>query len=211
MINNNLFAATQSGVSLSTNNGASWSSVNSGLTDSATTPLLVTEGNNLFASNRSGVFLSTNYGTTWTNVNSGWTDFIHINALSAIGNYLFAGMSSGNSRQGGSGVWRRLLSEMTTDVHNAKEQIPSYFVLSQNFPNPFNPMTTISYRLPVNSKVTLKVYDMLGREIQAIVNEQKGAGYYTATFDGSRLASGAYFYKLQAGSFSQTKKLMLLK
>ena len=83
--------------------------------------------------------------------------------------------------------------------------------LSQNYPNPFNPTTLISYQLPVSGQVTLKVYDMLGREIATLVSERENAGSYSVKFDGSRLSSGVYFYRLQAGSFSQTKKLMLVK
>lgn len=83
--------------------------------------------------------------------------------------------------------------------------------LSQNYPNPFNPTTVINYQLPVSGKVTLKVYDLLGRELATLVNDRENAGSYSVKFDGSRLASGIYFYRLQAGSFSQTKKLMLVK
>ena len=89
--------------------------------------------------------------------------------------------------------------------------IPNVFTLNQNYPNPFNPTTTISYQLQSAGKVSLKVYDMLGREIATLVNEEKGAGYYSAVFNGSRLSSGIYIYRLQAGSFTETKKFVLLK
>jgi hypothetical protein len=88
---------------------------------------------------------------------------------------------------------------------------PKAFALSQNYPNPFNPATVISYQLPVSSQITLKVYDVLGREVVTLVNEPKAAGNYTATFDASKFSSGIYFYRLQAGSFIQTKKMVLVK
>jgi len=89
---------------------------------------------------------------------------------------------------------------------------PSEFILNQNYPNPFNPSTVISYYLPVSSNVSLRVYDLLGREVATLVDEYKPAGIYEVEFfakGGS--ASGVYFYKLQAGSFIQTKKMLLLK
>jgi hypothetical protein len=98
-----------------------------------------------------------------------------------------------------------------TGVKGNTNQIPVTFSLSQNYPNPFNPSTTISYQLPVMNKVTLKVFDILGREIETLVNEEKTAGSYKINFNGSKLSSGVYFYQLRAGSFIETKKLVLLK
>ncbi len=91
------------------------------------------------------------------------------------------------------------------------ETLPTEFVLLQNYPNPFNPTTTIRYNIPVSEHVSLKVFDMLGKEIAVLVDEQKQPGYYEVKFNGSKLASGVYFYRLTAGSFSQTKKLLLMK
>jgi hypothetical protein len=90
-------------------------------------------------------------------------------------------------------------------------QAVNSFNLYQNYPNPFNPSTVISYRLPVTSNVTLKVYDVLGNEIATLVDEEKPAGEYEVEFVASRLPSGIYFYQLKVGSFLQTKKMMLLK
>jgi subtilisin-like proprotein convertase family protein len=89
--------------------------------------------------------------------------------------------------------------------------VPGEYQLSQNYPNPFNPATTISYQLSGFSHVTLKVYDLLGRETMTLVNEQKPAGRYTVNFDASGLASGIYLYQLRAGSFAETKKMVLMK
>jgi hypothetical protein len=89
--------------------------------------------------------------------------------------------------------------------------VPTSYSLKQNYPNPFNPTTAIAYTLPEAAKVSLKVYDLLGREVATLVNETKAAGSYEARFDASRLASGLYLYKLQAGSYTETKKMMLVK
>ncbi|MBK9096826.1 MAG: T9SS type A sorting domain-containing protein [bacterium] len=89
--------------------------------------------------------------------------------------------------------------------------VPAEVSLSQNYPNPFNPSTVISYRLPVNGTVTLKVYDILGNEIAILVNEFKPAGAYEISFDASELSSGIYFYQLKAGEFVQSRKMILLK
>ena len=89
--------------------------------------------------------------------------------------------------------------------------IPDKFELSQNYPNPFNPSTKISWQSPVGSWQTLKVYDMLGNEVATLVDEHREAGRYEVTFDGSNLASGMYLYRLQAGSFIETRKMILIK
>jgi photosystem II stability/assembly factor-like uncharacterized protein len=97
-------------------------------------------------------------------------------------------------------------------IHNAPEmKVPTTYRLSQNYPNPCNPTTTIEYSIPKSVHVTLKIYDMLGRHIQTLADEQKYAGNYTITFNGSTLASGVYIYRFQAGSFSESKKLLLLR
>ena len=85
------------------------------------------------------------------------------------------------------------------------------FQLSQNYPNPFNPTTTISYRIAENSFVSLKVYDILGKEVATLVNGYQTANKYDVTFDASNLASGTYIYKLTAGDFVSSQKMMLMK
>ncbi len=91
------------------------------------------------------------------------------------------------------------------------ENLPTNFNLDQNYPNPFNPTTAISYSIPENSFITLKVYDILGKEVATLVNEEKIAGNYQVNFDGSQLASGAYLCRLTANNFIQTKKMVLMK
>lgn len=88
---------------------------------------------------------------------------------------------------------------------------PKDFKLEQNFPNPFNPTTKIQYQLPQDAKVTLKVYDILGSEVATLINEEQEAGYKEVKFIGSNYASGMYVYRLQAGNYISTKKMMLVK
>jgi hypothetical protein len=88
---------------------------------------------------------------------------------------------------------------------------PKDYKLAQNFPNPFNPSTTIQYQLPFDSQVNLKVYDILGKEVTTLINEQQPAGFKEITFNAQRFASGVYIYRLTAGKFVDTKKMMVLK
>ena len=98
-----------------------------------------------------------------------------------------------------------------TDVEENYNSIPEKFFLSQNYPNPFNPSTKISWQSPVSSHQTLKIYDVLGNEVATLVNEFRNAGSYEIDFNASKLSSGIYFYRLSAGSFVQTKKMILIK
>ncbi len=93
----------------------------------------------------------------------------------------------------------------------AASGVPSTFTLDQNYPNPFNPSTRIGYTLPVTAKVTLKVFDILGREVRTLVNAIQTPGSYTVTLHAENLATGVYFYRINAGAFSQVKKLLLVK
>jgi GH35 family endo-1,4-beta-xylanase len=96
-------------------------------------------------------------------------------------------------------------------VNGNSGEAPEVFALSQNYPNPFNPTTVIRYQIPVASDVKLAVYDVLGREVSVLVNEKKAPGSYEARFDGSGLSSGVYLYRLVAGSFALSRKLVLMK
>jgi hypothetical protein len=101
-------------------------------------------------------------------------------------------------------------------VESANSNTPSDFSLSQNFPNPFNPVTKIKFEIPDqvrndNAVVTLKVYDILGREIATLVNEEKPAGEYEVEFNAANLPSGIYFYQIKSGNFIENKKMVLLR
>jgi hypothetical protein len=102
-----------------------------------------------------------------------------------------------------------------TGIENTNSELPTAFKLEQNYPNPFNPSSIIGYRLSINSMVTLKVYDLIGREVVTLVNEEKQAGSYEAEFQSAvgnhQLASGIYYYQLRAGDYVETKKMILIK
>jgi hypothetical protein len=135
-------------------------------------------------------------------VNSRWipTDWPFALADSAGNNYFYSGYSIT--------LIRKLI---VTGVASPTGDVPVVCSLAQNYPNPFNPATTITYELPIASQVTLSVYDVLGREVSVLVNGRKNAGVHEVKFDGVNLPSGVYFYRLQAGDFCQSKKLVLLK
>jgi hypothetical protein len=97
-----------------------------------------------------------------------------------------------------------------TGIQN-QNQTAEEFSLSQNYPNPFNPKTKIAFTIPQRSHVSLKVYDIAGREVMALVDGEMGKGSYEADVDASHLASGTYFYRLEAGNFSETKKMTVIK
>ena len=201
----NLFTGTYSrGMYLSTNDGTSWTAIDSELTNLNVLALAVS-GTNLFVGTfGGGVFLSTNNGTSWSAVDSGLTEH-YIYSFAVTGTNLFAGTDHLG------GVWIRALSEMITDVNQTESNLSTNFRLQQNYPNPFNPTTTLNYSVPKTGLVTLKVCDILGREVAALVNEQKTSGKYEVQFNASNLTSGVYFYRLQAGIFVDTKKMILLK
>lgn len=105
-------------------------------------------------------------------------------------------------------LWKKTV---TTGVARADQQLPTCFSLSQNYPNPFNPSTTIRYELPKASRVSLKVYDVLGQEVSTLVDEEKPAGTYEVHFSTQNLSSGMYVYRLQVGDYVAAKKLILLR
>jgi hypothetical protein len=102
-------------------------------------------------------------------------------------------------------------SSETVGINSTSTEIPSSFQLYQNFPNPFNPVTVISYQLAVNNHVLLKVYDVLGHEVVTLVNENQRAGSYEVEWPASDFPGGVYFYKLSADDVSETRKMLLVK
>ena len=170
--------------------------------------------------------ITTDRGFTWetisnqfNNTSSGaWTSFYislsqYANTTAQIAfhfhsqlHYYYGDVSSGWY------VDEVMVSPYIVGIENNYDTIlPKFFELSQNYPNPFNPTTRIKYEIPKTSFVTIKVYDVLGKQVATLVNEEKIAGNYEVDFDARRLSSGIYFYNLQTGSFVETKKMILLK
>ena len=204
-IGTNIFAAAfGAGVYYSSNEGANWGPVNTGLTNHMLN-ILISDDSSLLVGTNIGVFLSTNAGGTWVDIYTGTdVDSSAIISLALCDGYLFAGTNS-------NGLWRRPLSQIYTSVKDNPSHLPSQFALKQNYPNPFNPTTIISYQVPTNGMVRLEIYDMLGRKIRTLVNENQHAGVYSVMFNAAHLPSGAYFYRITTGSFIQTKKLLVMK
>jgi hypothetical protein len=98
-----------------------------------------------------------------------------------------------------------------TSVDQRQSSVPDSWGLNHNYPNPFNPSTTIGFQLPAGNHVQLKVYNMIGQEIATLVDESRAAGAYTVRFDASGLPSGVYLYRLTSGSFTETKTMELVK
>lgn len=195
-----LLAVTIDGVFKSDNDGKNWAADTSSLEN---VNCFVVVNNQLLAgTDDNGIYLSSDYGISWTSLSSGIPANTRVWSLSVSSNGIFAGTDKG--------VWMLPLSEIITKVKNITK-LPKNFTLEQNYPNPFNPTTVIRYQLPENGRVTLKIYDVLGREINTLVNEVKIPGNYTVQFDGSKLSSGVYFYQIQTENFRSVKKMLLIK
>jgi len=148
--------------------------------------------------------------------NSAYTSFSPVNATSApemTWGY-YTDNVSGCTMTGGSAKTNRpnvCFVLTATGAGNISSLIPSKYELSQNYPNPFNPTTKINFAIPKQGLVTMKIYDVLGREVRTLVNEVKQAGNYTVDFNAMEFASGVYFYKLTSGDFSDIKRMILVK
>ncbi len=155
----------------------------------------------IYAGSYWGVYRSTDNGASWSKFGTGLPN--------AIVDDIAIQYSTHNLRVAthGRGAWQ---VDLLTGIASPSKT-PETFVANQNYPNPFNPSTVISYQLSINSFTTLKVYDVLGREVATLVNERQNAGSHSIVFDGSNLPSGVYFYRLIAGNFIETKKMTLIK
>jgi photosystem II stability/assembly factor-like uncharacterized protein len=200
-----LFAGTNGGgVFRSRDNGQTWTHPGSlGRYFDQFVRSIKVVGRSVFVGTEAGTLVSSDEGDSWTDIQDG-LNYGVVGALAESGGYLFAGSA-------GDGVWRRPLTEVISSVSQVRSELPNEFSLQQNYPNPFNPSATVRYELPKASMVRLSVYDILGREVAVLVDEMKNAGTYVVRFDGSNLASGVYFYRIQAGGFTKARRLLLLK
>jgi len=122
----------------------------------------------------------------------------------------FIGKTSNTINQNQIGFWYAYQQTTITDVEN-EETIPTVFKLEQNYPNPFNPSTRIKFAVPEKSNVLIKVYDILGSEVAILVNEEMNVGWYENDFNATGLSSGVYLFRMEAGNFISTKKMIYLR
>jgi hypothetical protein len=191
-----LFAGTTGGMFRSFDGGASWSAVD---IETAVASLAVYRSGIFAGTVGGGVFLSTDSGTSWSPVGLSGAN---VRQFAVSGSELFVAAG---------GVYRRPLSEMITGVNISPNEIPGEFKLEQNYPNPFNPSTTIRYALPRRAHVTLAVFNVLGQQVANLVDAVEEAGYHDIRFDSSGLASGVYFYRMSAGGYVASKRLILVR
>ena len=196
-----MYFATNEGIYKSTNDGDTLIQMNNGFADLNVTQLIL-KSEVFLALTGDGVYKSLDNGNSWirldhTGLNAAinklyYDENKNLYACTQNGIYLFNG-------------------ELTSLNEDGVSLNPIEFSLSQNYPNPFNPTTKISYQLPIESKVLLKVYDVLGSEVATIINEYQDAGFKELDFDASSLSSGIYIYKIIAGDFVSSKKMIVLK
>ena len=160
----------------------------------------------LYVGNDIGVYVSADTGNTWQTLMDGMPEAVIVMDL----------VISPQNRKlrvatHGSGIYQRQLPEAIVSVKPELSAISQRFSLSQNHPNPFNPVTTISYSLPVSGDVTLIIYNLLGEEIARLIDGFQQAGEYRLTWNASNASSGIYVYRLSAADFTETKKMVLLK
>ena len=194
-----------------TDAGATWTDISGNLPDVPCHSIVSDPvyQQNIYAGNDLGVYVTTNGGTTWNEYMTGMPYALVFDLTVVYPNRSIRATTHGN------GIYERKLLENPVDITGMSVEISERFELYQNFPNPFNPVTTITYDLPNSGFVTLKVYDMLGREVKTLVNEVKTAGFHKAQFTAEELASGAYFYRLSVSGnekeFVAVKKCVVLK
>ncbi len=215
-IDENIVYATYSGLKYgdpysriyrSTNKGETWFEISANLPDSPVNAFAVDFNNQnvLYAGLDVGAFVSFNLGLSWDVLGDGLPMVsVYDMKIHPTENYLAIGTH-------GRSMYKIDLNKVVS-INSDQSNIPSSFSLEQNYPNPFNPSTSIEYSVPSNEHVSLKIFDVLGNEIQTLVNEQKSAGNYKVNFTASNLSSGVYLYRLKTSSgIIMTKKLVLLK
>lgn len=204
------------GIYQSQNGGASWSQIltpqrliQEGTRDHGHITSIVIdpiEPSNIYASEwHGGVYHSPDNGSSWNVINEMLsTRSVAMLQISSKAEYLYAATQ-------GEGVFRTQLREVGTSNEDVTLDVPTSYSLDQNFPNPFNPTTSITYSLPQSAVVSLKIYDITGKYITTLVDGVNSAGIHTVTFDAGSLSSGMYVYTLETDGFRQSRQMMLVK
>ena len=185
--------------------GANWTDISSNLPDAPVNAFAVdnNDPNRLYLGSDVGAFVSYDGGTSWQPIADGLPVVsVYDMKIHAQENYLAIGTH-------GRSMYKVDLNQLVNVKENTNQL--TGFKLSQNYPNPFNPSTNLSFVISSSSFVTLKVYDVLGNEVATLVNEEKSPGSYKVNFNAQNLSSGVYYYRLESGSYSVTRKMLLLK
>lgn len=188
-----------------TNGGTNWFSISSNLPNIGTNSIAIrnTAPRMIFVGTDLGVYKSTDEGASWVSFNTGFPNVEVYDLKYKESPKILLAATHGRGC---------FTFDVGTLVNVSNDgSIPDKFYLSQNYPNPFNPSTKISYELPSSGYVSLKVYDVLGNEVAALVDQKQNAGRYTVDFNASKYSSGAYLFKLTTGEFSETRSMLLVK
>jgi len=186
-----------------TNGGTTWTTQTSGTTNTLYGISFIDVNNGVAVGLKGTILNTTNGGETWTTQKSGTTNILEGVYFSDANNGTAVGLNGTILHTTNGGV-------TFIEEHQIYE-IPTQFLLSNNWPNPFNPSTRITYTIPKRSDVSIKVFNLLGSEVTELVKSEMEAGGYDIEFNASNLPSGVYFYRIQAGNFIDTKKMILLK
>jgi photosystem II stability/assembly factor-like uncharacterized protein len=191
----------------STDGGASWINITSNLPDVPHHTIIIDPlyTNNIYVGNDLGVYASTDNGATWGEFRTGMPYALVFDLSISYPSRNLRAATHGN------GVWQAKLMQYPTAVQIESNKIPATYSLEQNYPNPFNPATTIKFALPKNDFISIKIYDVSGKLVKTLIDEQKSAGYYSVNFDASLLSSGLYFYSISSPSFTESKKMIVVK
>ncbi|MBN1465574.1 T9SS type A sorting domain-containing protein [candidate division KSB1 bacterium] len=199
-----IYAGSSKGVHKSTDDGATWQQLINGMPSAySTNCLALCDNGHLYVGTvLNGAYYSTDGGASWNALNSGLTNrMMQVMALMDDGHLLAGGSNSALFKS----------NSMVTEIEKSPAQRPDDYFICQNYPNPFNPGTIIKYSIPANAFVTLQVYNPIGKELGTLVHERQAAGTYEVKWQPESAPGGVYYYKINAGSFSRTGKMTLLR
>ncbi|MCE1164392.1 MAG: T9SS type A sorting domain-containing protein [Bacteroidetes bacterium] len=193
------------GIYVSTNNGENFVQRNSGIWNYGVTRIesIIFYENNLITCAGGNIYLSTNMGVNWIPKVQGLDTLAGVSDLQISNGYLYASTFYRS-------VWKRSLADLV-GINSISAELPLGFTLYQNYPNPFNPFTSIKFEIPKSSLVKITIFDLSGKEIETLVNQNVQPGVYETQWNASNYSSGIYFCRMQAGDFTQTKKMVLVK
>lgn len=206
VVGNTLFTG-YAGLYKSTDGAATWTSItNDGLSGKTIRAIYsYNSGNIIFAGTAyNGFYVSSNGGANFVSSNLGLPAISEVNAVTVLNNNVYIGLT-------GFGVWKRPVSEIILGVINISSEIPSGYTLNQNYPNPFNPETNIKFSVLKAGNVSLKVFDITGKEVSTLVNGYLRPGVFEVKFDAKNFTSSIYLYKLIVNDFVSVKKMILIK